>query len=118
MQNQASIFNDVIGPIMRGPSSSHTAAGWRVANMAVQILNAPLASALIEFDKDGQWATNFEEQGTVLGMNGGLLNIDMADNQMKRTHAIAAERGIEIKYEISSYENKYVWYLLNKKYYY
>ncbi len=105
MKNQASIFNDVIGPIMRGPSSSHTAAGWRVANMAVQILNEELASALIEFDKDGQWATNYEEQGTVLGMNGGLLNIDMADDQMKQTKAIAAKRGIDIKYEISSFEN-------------
>ena len=107
MKNQASIFNDVIGPIMRGPSSSHTAASWRVASMAVEILNDDLAEALIEFDKDGQWATNYEEQGTVLGMNGGLLGIDMADDQMKRTEEIALERGININYEISSFENNH-----------
>ena len=105
MENQASIFNDVIGPIMRGPSSSHTAASWRVARLAVQMLNDELGRAEIAFDPDGQWATNYEEQGTVLGMNGGLLEIDMADNQMKRTKAIAEERGVEIDYFIRSFEN-------------
>lgn len=105
MASKASIFNDVIGPVMRGPSSSHTAASWRVAKMAIQILNDPLSTAHIEFDPDGQWATNYEEQGTVLGMNGGLLDIDMADDQMKQTARIAKQRGIDISYAIRSFEN-------------
>ena len=107
MKNLPSIFNDVIGPIMRGPSSSHTAASWRVGKMAVQLLNDHLLSALIEFDKEGAWVTNYREQGTVLGMDGGLLEIDMADNDMKRTDAIARERGIDINYQISSFENNH-----------
>jgi L-serine dehydratase len=107
MKPSISIFNDVIGPIMRGPSSSHTAAGWRVANVAMQLLKGELSSALIVFDKDGQWATNYREQGTVLGMNGGLLNINMADDQMKRTEEIATERGIRIQYSIGSFENSH-----------
>ena len=102
-----SIFNDVIGPVMRGPSSSHTAASWRVAKMAVQLLNDSLADALVEFDKEGAWVTNYREQGTVLGMNGGLLDIDMADDAMKRTDDIAAERGVIINYRISSFENSH-----------
>jgi L-serine dehydratase len=105
MKNFPSIFNDVIGPIMRGPSSSHTAASWRVAKMAVQLLKAPLSKAVIEFDKDGAWVTNYREQGTVLGMDGGLLEIDMADNAMKHTEAIAKERDVTISYQISSFEN-------------
>jgi len=59
MKPTISIFNDVIGPIIRGPSSSHTAAGWRVANIAMQLLNGELSSADITFDKTGQWATNY-----------------------------------------------------------
>ena len=105
MKSLPSIFNDVIGPVMRGPSSSHTAASWRVARMAVQMISGNLKSALIEFDKDGAWTTNYEEQGTVLGMNGGLLEIDMSDDAMKRTENIASERGVDIHYEISSFEN-------------
>ncbi len=105
MNSLASIFNDVIGPVMRGPSSSHTAASWRVAGMAVQMIDGPLKHALIAFDKDGAWVTNYEEQGTVLGMNGGLLEIDMADDLMKQTERIASERGVDIDYEISTFEN-------------
>lgn len=105
MNSKASIFNDVIGPVMRGPSSSHTAAGWRVANMARQLLDDELASAFVEFDKDGQWATNYEEQGTVLGMNGGFLDIDMTDDQMKTTEEIARRLQVKIDYVVSSYDN-------------
>ena len=105
MQSFPSIFNDVIGPIMRGPSSSHTAASWRVGKMAVQLLNSRLSTALIEFDEDGAWATNYHEQGTVLGMDGGLLEIDMADNDMKRTETIAKEKSVKIDYQISRFEN-------------
>ncbi len=90
---------------MRGPSSSHTAASWRVARMAVQMITGNLNKALIEFDKEGAWTTNYEEQGTVLGMNGGLLEIDMSDDAMKRIENIASERGVDIQYEISSFEN-------------
>jgi L-serine dehydratase len=107
MQNFPSIFNDVIGPIMRGPSSSHTAASWRVGKMAVQLLQHPLSSALVEFDQEGAWVTNYRAQGTVLGMDGGLLQIDMADNEMKRTDAIAQERGIDIRYRISTFANSH-----------
>lgn len=107
MNNVPSIFNDVIGPVMRGPSSSHTAASWRVAMMAVQMIQGSLKKALIEFDKEGAWVTNYEEQGTVLGMNGGLLQIDMADDSMKQTAKIASERGVEIIYKISSFENSH-----------
>jgi L-serine dehydratase len=107
MQEFPSIFNDVIGPIMRGPSSSHTAASWRVGNMARQLLNSSLSQAIIEFDKHGAWVTNFREQGTTLGMDGGLLEIDMADDDMKNTEAIAKERGIVIEYRITSFENNH-----------
>ncbi|HKK67880.1 MAG TPA: hypothetical protein VJ946_06695, partial [Bacteroidales bacterium] len=63
-----SIFNDVTGPVMRGPSSSHTAASWRIARIALELLNHPLEKALIEFDRDGAWAPNYREQGTTMGM--------------------------------------------------
>ncbi len=77
-----SIFNDVIGPVMRGPSSSHTAASWRIAQVCVQLLMDELDEALIEFDKDGAWAPNYREQGTAMGMDGGLLGIDIRDERI------------------------------------
>ena len=79
-----SIFNDVIGPVMRGPSSSHTAASWRIATICLEMLQEPLKSAVIDFDKNGAWAPNYREQGTTLGIDGGLLGLEMTDNLMKK----------------------------------
>jgi len=97
------IFNDVIGPVMRGPSSSHTAASWRIARTGLDILNDDLGKALIEFDRNGAWAANFREQGTTMGIEGGLLNLDMTDEDMKHTQKIARGKGISIEYLVTSF---------------
>jgi L-serine dehydratase len=98
-----SIFNDVIGPVMRGPSSSHTAASWRIARICLDVLNEPLNKALIEFDQNGAWASNYREQGTVMGINGGLLGLDITDDKMKESETLVQELGITIDYKISSF---------------
>jgi len=103
MNNIPSIFNDVIGPVMRGPSSSHTAASWRIARVCLDILNEPIKKAVIDFDKDGAWAANYMEQGTVMGINGGLLGLNIIDTSMKHTEALAKEMGVVISYEINSF---------------
>ena len=100
-----SIFNDVIGPVMRGPSSSHTAASWRIARMCLEILDDSPGKALIEFDKDGAWATNYEEQGTVMGINAGLLGLEITDDRMKVCNQILKETELTINYQISSFKN-------------
>jgi L-serine dehydratase len=103
MSTHPSIFNDVLGPVMRGPSSSHTAASWRIARVAMDLLKDELVEALIEFDADGAWAPNYEEQGTVLGMSGGLLGIDITDKRIIDHARIAKERKIRIRYAISRF---------------
>ena len=108
MKKQPGIFNDVIGPIMRGPSSSHTAASWRAAKMSMDLLNEPLKKAIVDFDKDGAWAPNYRAQGTTVGIDGGLLGLDMADDRMKITEQVANEMGISINYEINSFKTKHV----------
>ena len=99
-----SIFNDVLGPVMRGPSSSHTAASWRIARIAVQILGDELSHALVEFDQHGAWSSNYAEQGTTLGMNGGLLGIEMTDEKIFESGAIAKKRSVKIEYAVSNFQ--------------
>ncbi len=103
MKKSPGIFNDVIGPVMRGPSSSHTAASWRIARISLDILNSPLERALIEFDRDGAWAPNYREQGTTMGIEGGLLGLEITDERMKDTECYARQKGITIEYQISSF---------------
>lgn len=108
MKKSPSIFNDVIGPVMRGPSSSHTAASWRIAKMCLEILQEPLKKAVIDFDEKGAWAPNYREQGTTLGIDGGLLGLDMTDNLMKQTEQVANERAISIAYEVNAFKTNHV----------
>src|SRR5210317_1669430 len=108
MKKSPSIFNDVIGPVMRGPSSSHTAASWRIAKMCLEMLQEPLKKAVIDFDENGAWAPNYREQGTTLGIDGGLLGLDMTDHLMKQTERVAAERDISIAYEVNSFKTNHV----------
>jgi len=99
-----SIFNDIIGPIMRGPSSSHTAASWRIAKTCVQFLKDELKEAIIEINKKGVWASNYREQGTAMGMDGGLLGIDITDERIINPDLIAKQKGISITYRISNFQ--------------
>lgn len=103
MKKLPGIFSDVIGPVMRGPSSSHTAASWRIARIGLNILNQPLEKALIEFDSNGAWAPNFREQGTTMGIDGGLMGLEITDERMKVADSYAREKGITIEYKISSF---------------
>jgi L-serine dehydratase len=103
MKRLPGIFNDVIGPVMRGPSSSHTAASWRIARIGLDILNEPLKKALIEFDSEGAWAPNYREQGTPMGFDGGLSGLEITDERMKSAGSYALQKEIIIDYRITSF---------------
>ncbi|MCJ7627886.1 MAG: hypothetical protein MUO50_05800, partial [Longimicrobiales bacterium] len=68
-----SIFNDVIGPVMRGPSSSHCAAAVRIGRLARDLMGGEIEEVLVEFHPNGSLATTHESQGSDMGLFGGLL---------------------------------------------
>lgn len=77
-----SIFNDVIGPIMRGPSSSHTDAAHRIGSVIRQAGNPNFIKVIVKFDKTGSLATTYLGQGSALGLTGGLLGLEMTDPEI------------------------------------
>lgn len=50
---KVSIFNEVIGPIMRGPSSSHTAASYHLGKLIRDLLDETPKQVIISFTKTG-----------------------------------------------------------------
>lgn len=76
---QVSIFNDVIGPVMRGSSSSHCAAALRIGRLARDLMDADLTRVLVEFDREGSLPTTHDSQGSDMGLCGGLLGMEAAD---------------------------------------
>ena len=67
-----SIFNDVIGPVMHGPSSSHCAAALRIGRAARDLMGGKNKEVLIEFDTNGSLAMTHASQGSDMGLFGGL----------------------------------------------
>ena len=61
-----------MGPIMRGPSSSHVAASVRIGNLARQLLGRKLKHVVIEFERHGAIAPTYHSQGTDIGLAAGL----------------------------------------------
>ena len=98
-----SIFNDVIGPVMRGPSSSHCAAALRIGRIARDLMGSALESVLIEYDPNGSLATTHESQGSHMGLCGGLMGWDADDSRLVASPRALAEAGVDVRVEIVSY---------------
>ena len=77
-----SILNDVIGPVMRGPSSSHCAAALRIGRMARDLMGGDVRRVLVEFDPRGALATTHDSQGSDMGLFGGLLGWEAWDERL------------------------------------
>ena len=92
-----SIFNDVLGPIMRGPSSSHSAASVRIGRLARDLAGGDLQHALIEFDPNGSLATTHESQGSDMGLFGGLLGWEADDPRLPDGKAALQQQGIDVE---------------------
>ena len=100
-QNYPSIFNDVIGPVMRGPSSSHCAAAVRIGRIIRDLMGGEITDILIQFDPDGSLATTHESQGSDMGLFGGLLGWDATDERLENSPKAIQEAGIDVRIEIA-----------------
>ena len=92
-----SIFNDVIGPVMRGPSSSHCAAALRIGRLARDLMDGEVTEVLVEFDREGSLPTTHESQGSDLGLFGGLLGWDADDERLPNSARALEEAGIRLR---------------------
>ncbi|MEE4261572.1 MAG: L-serine ammonia-lyase, iron-sulfur-dependent, subunit alpha [Desulfobacteraceae bacterium] len=98
-----SIFNDVIGPIMRGPSSSHCAAALRIGRLARDFMGGEVEEVLIEFDPNGSLVTTHESQGSDMGLFGGLLGWEADDDRLVAAAHSIQKAGIKSQIKIVDY---------------
>lgn len=100
MAQYPSIFNDVIGPVMRGPSSSHCAASLRIGRICRDLMNGSIRKVLIEFDPNGSLATTHKGQGSDMGLFGGFLGWEADDARLPDYERAVEAAGLDIKIEI------------------
>ncbi len=119
MSTYPSIFNDVIGPVMRGPSSSHCAASLRIARLCRDLVDGNIKDILIEFDPDGSLATTHKSQGSDMGLFGGFLGWEAYDERLPESDKYIATAGIHIAISIvdigADHPNTYKITLQNNK---
>ena len=94
-----SIFNDVIGPVMRGPSSSHCAAALRIGRLARDLMGGQFTEVLVEFDRNGSLPTTHDSQGSDMGLFGGLMGWDAADERLPGSPRALRDLGVQIRVE-------------------
>lgn len=96
---------DVLGPIMIGPSSSHTAGACRIANTAIKICGTDFKS--VEFLLHGSFAHTYKGHGTDKALVGGIMGYDTDDERIRNSFEIAKENGIEFSFDTVDLGEKY-----------
>ena len=89
-----SIF-DILGPIMIGPSSNHTAGAVRIGKIARMILGEEPVCINLYFY--GSLAETYKGHITDAAVVAGLLGMEVDDNRIKKSLLIANDRHINIK---------------------
>ena len=83
---------DIIGPVMVGPSSSHTAGAVRIGAFARRLLGEEPHAVRIGLH--GSFAATGEGHGTPLALLAGLLGMEPDDEGIPAAREIALERGL------------------------
>lgn len=104
MQRQSpSIFNDIVGPTMIGPSSSHTCGPSRIGFLAQQLLPGTLKKATVAFAREGAYTMMYKGQRSDMGYVNGLLGRRPEDPRLRNAFGEAEKAGVEVRFEIQDF---------------
>lgn len=96
MSERSSIF-DMIGPVMIGPSSSHTAGVVRIGRVARRLLGQQPEEAQITFYNS--FAQTYEGHGSDRGIIAGLLDFKTDDKRIKDSLQLAEAAGLKYQFK-------------------
>ena len=85
---------DIIGPVMVGPSSSHTAGACRLGLLARGLVSGTPQSAVLELH--GSFARTGEGHGTDKALVAGMLGFRPDDERIREALQIAEREGLEV----------------------
>lgn len=86
---------DIIGPVMVGPSSSHTAGAVRLGRIARSLLGEEPIEAILHLH--GSFARTYQGHGTDKALIGGLLGLGTDDRRIRNSLELAGEKGLSYR---------------------
>ena len=87
---------DILGPIMVGPSSSHTAGAARLGKVARSVANGPLKS--VKFLLHVSFGKTYKGHGTDRALVAGILGMEPSDIRLRDSLEIAKGEGLEFEF--------------------
>lgn len=85
---------DIVGPVMIGPSSSHTAGAARIGRIARQLLqDEPAAARILLY---GSFAKTYKGHGTDKALIAGILGMEPDDARLRFSPEIARQQGLAV----------------------
>ena len=91
-----SVF-DIAGPVMEGPSSSHTAGAARIGQFARAIFDA--TPKKVHFFLHGSFGEVYKGHATDRALLSGVMKFPPNDSRLKNAFAIADEAGLKYEFE-------------------
>lgn len=89
-------IHDIVGPIMVGPSSSHTAGALHIAAMARNLMaTRPVRAA---FTLYGSFARTYKGHGTDKALVAGVLGLGTDDLRIRDSFSLAREEGLDFSF--------------------
>ncbi len=94
---------EIIGPVMVGPSSSHTAGAVRIGNIGRRLLGEEIKDARIFLY--GSFLTTGKGHGTDRALIAGLLGLDVDDARIPQSFSLASHSGLSFKFDTAELKN-------------
>ncbi|WP_455136825.1 L-serine ammonia-lyase, iron-sulfur-dependent, subunit alpha [Thermophilibacter sp.] len=90
---------EILGPVMVGPSSSHTAGALRCARVAASLLEGRVAR--VRFTLWNSFAHTYRGHGTDRALVAGILGLDTDDERIRDAFDLAREAGLDYSFEVA-----------------
>ncbi len=103
-ESRFSIF-DIAGPIMVGPSSSHTAGACKIGQYARALFNK--TPTKVTFVLHGSFGEVYKGHATDRALLGGVMRFRTSDPKIKTSFDIAKEKGIHFEFKVADLGAQY-----------
>lgn len=101
---EISIF-EVLGPIMIGPSSSHTAGAAKIARIARSVANEDIKKVI--FSLHGSFAKTYKGHGTDKALVAGILGLREDNEDIRNSFMLAQQQGVEFEFTETELKNSH-----------
>ena len=92
---------DILGPVMVGPSSSHTAGAVRIGHIARRLLGEETPRHAV-ITLSGSFAATGRGHGTDRALLAGIMGFGPEDLRIRDSFRIAQERGLEYRFHVDT----------------